>query len=65
MNNMETKSCPPIKKMALLKKVKKFLDEHDQSNKIIYIFAGINDLTTQQRAYNNEELIAHFKRSLI
>lgn len=46
MNNMETKSCPPIKKMALLKKLKKFLDEHDQSNKIIYIFAGINDLTT-------------------
>lgn len=46
--------------IAFLKKVEKFLDEHDQSNnKVIYYFARINYLTTTQRAYNYEELIAN------
>lgn len=65
MNNMEIKSCFLIKKMVLFKKVKKFFDEYDQLNKIIYIFVGINDLIIQQRVYNNEELIVYFKRSFI
>lgn len=56
ISNVETKRFPGIKMIALLKKMEKFLDEDDQSNnKIIYIFAGINDLTAKQRAYNYEE----------
>lgn len=35
-----------IKVVSLLEKVEKFLDGNDHSNnKIIYIFAGVNDLT--------------------
>lgn len=46
--------------IAFLKKVEKFLDEHDQSNnKVIYYFARINYLTTTQRACNYEELITN------
>lgn len=46
--------------IAFLKKVEKFLDEHDQSNnKVIYYFARINYLTKTQRAYNYEELITN------
>lgn len=58
--NVETKCFPGIKMIAFHKKVEKFLDEHDQSNnKVIYYFARINYLTTTQRAYNYEELIAN------
>lgn len=57
---METKCFPGIKMIAFLKKVEKFLDEHDQSNnKVIYYFARINYLTTTQIAYNYEEFIAN------
>lgn len=51
------KSFPGIKIVSLLKKVEKFLDGNDQSNnKIIYIFAGVNDLTLdREQAHNYKE----------
>lgn len=51
------KSFPGIKIVSLLEKVEKFLDGNDQSNnKIIYIFAGVNDLTPdREQAHNYKE----------
>lgn len=56
---METKCFPGIKMIAFLKKVENFLDERDQSNNKVIYYARINYLTTTQRAYNYEELIAN------
>lgn len=65
ISNVETKSFPGIKLIALLEKVEKFLDGNDNSNyKTIYIFAGINDLTSRQKSHDYEELIANEELNL-
>lgn len=49
----------------MLEKVEKFLDGNDNSNyKTIYIFAGINYLTSRQRSHDYEELIANEELNL-
>lgn len=65
ISNVEIKSFFGIKLILLLEKVEKFFDGNDNLNyKIIYIFAGINDLIFRQKLYDYEELIVNEELNL-
>lgn len=56
INNVEVKSYPGITLLSLLQIVCKFTEKITSS--CIYIYAGINDLTTFERGYRYQELIS-------